>query len=210
MQTLFFHVIQWITTLPYPKTRENKICNKHKIAPQNGHVEIWKNSRGEINNTQWKSLILWAWPHLRGEGQTGGEDYRPLSLGSVSESSSSWYFDKSPSSSSSSSYDVKKTAQLTQTTVIRGLLGSFKSSTKVIDSTFPSCIKPLFKSETKSKTIKVIIMKMIFHSHVKNSFSQARFCSSLILKVKVFGTWKIMAYCKSFEVNISKKVRKEN
>ena len=94
--------------------------------------------------------------------------------------------------------------------VIRGLLGSFKSSTKVIDSTFPSCIKPLFKSETKGKTIKVIIMKMIFHSHVKNSFSQARFCSSLILKVKVFGTWKITAYCKSFEVNISKKVRKEN
>ena len=55
MQTLFFHVIQWITTLPYPKTRENKICNKHKIAPQNGH----SNSNGEINNTY--SERVWSY-----------------------------------------------------------------------------------------------------------------------------------------------------
>ena len=59
MQTLFFHVIQWITTLPYQKTRENKICNKHKIAPQNGHLEIWKNSNGEINNTY--SERVWSY-----------------------------------------------------------------------------------------------------------------------------------------------------
>ena len=50
---------------------------------------------------------------------------------------------------------------------------------------------------------------MIFHSHAKNSFSQARFSSSLILKVKVFGTRKIMAYCKVSGVKISKKVKKE-
>jgi len=74
---------------------------------------------------------------------------------------------------------------------------------------FLSCIKPLFKSETKGKTIKLIIMKMIFHSHAKNSFSQARFCNSLILKVRDFGAWKCLIV-KGSEVNIRKKVRKEN
>ena len=52
---------------------------------------------------------------------------------------------------------------------------------------------------------------MIFYSNAnKTLFHKQRFCSSLILKVKGFGTRKIMAYCKVSGVKISKKVRKEN
>ena len=46
-------------TIPKNSSWENKICNKHKIAPQNGHVEIWKNSNGEINNTY--SERVWSY-----------------------------------------------------------------------------------------------------------------------------------------------------
>ena len=46
-------------TIPKNSSWENKICNKHKIAPQNGHVEIWKNSKSEINNTY--SERIWSY-----------------------------------------------------------------------------------------------------------------------------------------------------
>lgn len=52
-------------------------------------------------------------------GRQGGGVYRPLSLFSLSESSSSWYLDKSPSSSSSSWLGKEQTLIKNQNSVTR-------------------------------------------------------------------------------------------
>lgn len=52
-------------------------------------------------------------------GRQGGGVYRPLSLFSLSESSSSWYLDKSPSSSSSSWLGKEQTLIKNQNSVTK-------------------------------------------------------------------------------------------
>ena len=53
---------------------------------------------------------------------------------------------------------------------------------------FLSCLKPVFQSEVKCKAID---MKMNFYSHVnKTHFHKKGFALSLVLKVRVLGTWK--------------------
>ena len=53
---------------------------------------------------------------------------------------------------------------------------------------FPSCLKPLFKSEAECKAIDVII---VFSTHAnKTHFHKKSLALSLVLKVEVFGTRK--------------------
>ena len=53
---------------------------------------------------------------------------------------------------------------------------------------FLSCLKPVFRSEAKCKASD---MKMNFYSHVnKTHFHEKGFALSLVLKVRVLGTWK--------------------
>ena len=60
--------------------------------------------------------------------------------------------------------------------------------TKPFTRPFPSCCKPLFQSEAKCKAID---KRMILYSHAnKTEFDKKGSALHLILKVRVFGTWK--------------------
>ena len=193
MQTLFFHVIQWITTLPYPKTRENKICNKHKIAPQNGHVEIWKNSKSEINNTY--SERIWSYepgPTWEVKGRQGEKITGPypwvqcLSHHQVDTLTSHHLHHllhpmMLKNSTINSKYSYKG---------ITGKSQKFNKSDGIV-LYFRVASSLCFKARKRAKPLK---MKWFFILMKIKLISQARFCRSLILKVKGFGTRKIMAY----------------
>lgn len=54
------------------------------------------------------------------------------------------------------------------------------------NTSFPSCLKPLFESEAKCRAI---AMKVIFYSHANKPFHKG-FALSLVIKVGVYGARK--------------------
>ena len=70
----------------------------------------------------------------------------------------------------------------------RILSGKLTSKFYLSNKPFPSSPGPLYQNEVKSSAFDV---EMIFHSHSNKTHLHKKGCAlGLILKVRVFGTWK--------------------